>query len=284
MLYLTGANTSLAKSGGSAIQPDPSKSLGGYASSNQVPSSAVNSLFDLISVLTLEKMQKETIGICLINKFPKGAKNISLKVIADDNNLTEFKVAAVAMGVDLAMERIASRYQEPMMAEFYNASFYRAGVNIKITNPAAVGEEFVLYPFDVNCTAFAADFYGTYSAIDEAFENTDWTVKRLTEDTLRIERLDEQVVSGTEACSFISDGNVGFNFDGNYRNNADNSVILVDSEGTLAPEAGIGIWLQRIIKKSSNKSDEVLVKEFKEKTVILTTEEVEIVIDYELIP
>ena len=283
MIYLTGSSSSLVKSGGEFPQTDPMRSLGGFVSSSPVPNAAVNVLFDLISSLTIEKRQKETIGICLVNKFDFPVKNVTLKIIGDDTNLAEFKVAAVPVGNELFMEKISSRYQEPIQAEFFSAAFYRAGVNLKIVKPAAVGESFVLYPFDVMCESISEGMYGTYSAIDSALEDTDYTVKRLTDDTMRIERTDEMVISVPETCSFITDGELVLQFDGEYKNKADNSVALTNNDEPFLSGGAIGIWVQRLIKKSSNKTDEVLFAEYKAKTINNTGEEVEFILEYDLI-
>ena len=283
MIYLTGSSSSLVKSGGEFPQNDPMRSLGGFVSSSPVPNSAVNGIFDLISALTLEKRQKEVVGICLINKFDFPVKNVTLKIIGDDTNLAEFRVAAVSVGADLFMEKIANRYQEPIQAEFFSASFYRAGVNVKIEKPAIAGETFVLYPFDVMCEVTSGGFDGTYNAIDSAFEDTEYTVKRLTDDTMRIERTDEAIISVPEVCSIITDGELVLQFDGTYQNKLDNTVALTDEDKPFLTGNAVGIWIQRLIKKSSNKSDEVLFAEYKAKTINNTNEEVEFVLEYDLI-
>ena len=129
MIYLTGAATSLAKTQDNS-QSDASRSLGGYISSTPVPNAALNTLFDLISSYTLEKKPKETIAIGLINQFDKPVKDVELKIVTDENHEAVFKIAAVAVSSeDYAMEQIANRYQEPMLADFYDASFYRAAVD-----------------------------------------------------------------------------------------------------------------------------------------------------------
>ncbi|MEG1462126.1 MAG: hypothetical protein RSC48_03370 [Anaerorhabdus sp.] len=145
---MTGANASLAKSADNP-QSDVNRSLGGYISSTPVPNAAINSLFDLISSYTLEKRQKETIAIGLINQLDKAVKDVELKIVTDPDNEATFKIAAVSVGSNYLMEQIANRYQEPMSAEFHDASFYRAAVDIEITQYASEGEEIALYPFNV---------------------------------------------------------------------------------------------------------------------------------------
>lgn len=189
MLYLTGAGASLVKTQDNP-QTDAAKSLGGYISSTPVPNAALNSLFDLISAYTLEKRQKETIAIGLINQFDKEVKDVELKIVTDENHEAIFKIAAVAVSTDnYAMEHIANRYQEPMLAEFYDASFYRAAVDLKINQYASAGEEIALYPFNVSFEVKETGIEGTWNAFEEAFSNDEtYCVKRISETIFRIER------------------------------------------------------------------------------------------------
>lgn len=280
MLYLTGADTSLSKSQENP-QTDSSKSLGGYISSTPVPNAALNSLFDVISSYTLEKRQKETIAIGLINRFDKAVKNVELKIVTDENHLADFKVAAVSVSSDnYSMEHIANRYQEPLLAEFYNASFYRAAVDLKVNQYASEGEEIMLYPFNVSLEVKETGIEGTWNAFEEAFSN-DETYKaiRISENVFRIERRDETVIEEPVSCSYISTNGFQAEFLGKFENKADNSVIISNE---LEPNEAIGLWIQRTIKKNKYPSNEELLKEYKEKYIHETLEEVEVVISYNL--
>lgn len=280
MLYLTGADTSLSKSQENP-QTDSSKSLGGYISSTPVPNAALNSLFDVISSYTLEKRQKETIAIGLINRFDKAVKNVELKIVTDENHLADFKVAAVSVSSDnYSMEHIANRYQEPLLAEFYNASFYRAAVDLKVNQYASEGEEIMLYPFNVSLEVKETGIEGTWNAFEEAFSN-DETYKaiRISENVFRIERRDETVIEEPISCSYISTDSFQAEFLGKFENKDDNSVIISDE---LKPNEAIGLWIQRTIKKNKYPSNEELLKEYKEKYIHETIEEIEVVISYNL--
>ena len=280
MLYLTGADTSLSKSQENP-QTDSSKSLGGYISSTHVPNAALNSLFDVISSYTLEKRQKETIAIGLINRFDKAVKNVELKIVTDENHLADFKVAAVSVNSDnYSMEHIANRYQEPLLAEFYNASFYRAAVDLKVNQYASEGEEIMLYPFNVSLEVKETGIEGTWNAFEEAFSN-DETYKaiRISENVFRIERRDETVIEEPISCSYISTDSFHAEFLGKFENKADNSVIISDE---LKPNEAIGLWIQRTIKNNKYTSNEELLKEYKEKYIHETLEEVEVIISYNL--
>lgn len=281
MLYLTGAGASLVKTQDNP-QTDAAKSLGGYISSTPVPNSALNSLFDLISAYTLEKRQKETIAIGLINQFDKEVKDIELKIVTDENHEAIFKIAAVAVSTDnYAMEHIANRYQEPMLAEFYDASFYRAAVDLKINQYASAGEEIALYPFNVSFEVKETGIEGTWNAFEEAFSNDEtYCVKRISETIFRIERRDETVLEEPLNCSYITTEGFQAEFLGQLKNKADNSVIIKDS---LKPKEAVGIWVQRIIKKKHYPSNEELLKEYKDKYIRETVEEVEVIISYNLV-
>lgn len=281
MVYLTGAQASLVKSP-SNPQSDPSKSLGGYISSTQVPNAALNSLFDLLSSHTLEKRQKETMAIALINQFDYPVCNVELKIVTDDNHEAIFKVAAVSVNKnDYLMESIGNRYQEPLNAEFYSASFYRAAVEINIITAAAIGEEIALYPFNVIVNVLEAGMEGTWNAFEEAFSNDEtYTVKRVTESRFRIERRDETVLDVPLDCSYITSENFSAEFLGEFENKADGSVLIKD---TFQPHEAVGIWIQRQIKKNGYATDEEMIDEFVQKYVRNDSEEIELVISYDLV-
>lgn len=280
MLYLTGAEASLTKTGGDSPQSDVNKSLGGYISSSPVPNGAINVLFDLISSYTLANNPIETIGIALINKFDEKVRDVELKIVADEDNIANFKIAAVAVNSDLAMEHISNRYEQPINAEFYDASFYRASVDVKIDRPATAGEEIVFYPMNVVVEVKEGGLEGTWKAIFDSFEKDDvYIAKRLTTDTFRIERRDEEVVSEPLACSFIATEHSSFTFSGKLLNKKNNAVLISEE---LAPNSCIGIWIQRVLKKEKNISNEELINNYKNGIISKTEEEVELIVNYNL--
>lgn len=280
MIYLTGAGASLAKSP-SNPQSEVSKSLGGYISSTPVPNGALNVLFDLLSSYALEKKLKETIAIGLINQLGYDVKDVELKIVMHDDNDAIFKVAAVSVGSDYAMEQISSRYQEPMNAQFHDASFYRTAVEIEITNPAIAGEEIAVYPFNVVVNVIEGGIEGTWNAFLEAFSNDDtYSISRVTETRFRIERQDETVLSEPLDCSYITTENFRGVFSGQFANKADNSVLIKE---TLASKEAIGIWIQRQIKNNKYANNEQLINEFKQKFIRKYVEEVELIISYNLV-
>lgn len=280
MIYLTGAATSLAKTQDNP-QTDATLSLGGYISSTPVPNAALNTLFDLISSYTLEKKSEETIAIGLINQFDKPVKDVEIKIITDENHEALFKLAAVAVSSeDYAMEQIANRYQEPMLAEFHDASFYRAAVDLEIKQYASAGEEIALYPFNVSFEVRETGIEGTWEAFEEAFSNDEtYTVKRISETIFRIERRDETVLETPLDCSYITTEGFTAEFLGKLSNKADNSVIIKEE---LKPKEAVGIWLQRIVKKNNYPTNEQLIKEYKDKFVRENVEGVEMIISYNL--
>lgn len=279
MLYLTGAQTPLTKSGGASPQSDVNKSLGGYISSSPVPNGALNIVFDLISAYTLEKRTPETLAFALVNKFDRPVTDVELKIVTDEGNQAQFRIAAVAVDSEsMTMEHISNRYEQPINAQFHDVSFYRAAVDVKINNPASKGEEIVFYPMNVVVEVKESGLEGTWDAIFDAFDNDDtYVAKRLTAETFRIERRDEAVLSEPVACSYISTEGSSFTFEGELRNKANNTVLLSEE---LAAGACIGIWIQRVIKNSKPVSNEQLIKNFKEGFNYPKIEEVDLVINY----
>lgn len=281
MIYLTGASTSLTKTQDNP-QTDASKSLGGYISSTPVPNAALNALFDLISSYTLEKKPKETIAIGLINQFDKAVKDVELKIVTDENHEAVFKIAAVSVSSEnYSMEQIANRYQEPLMADFYDASFYRAAVDLKIKQYASAGEEIALFPFGISFEVKETGIEGTWRAFEEAFSNDEtYDVKRISETIFRIERRDETVLETPLECSYVTTEGFTAEFLGKLSNKVDNSVIIKEE---LKPKEAVGLWIQRIIKKNNYPTNEELLQEYKDKYIREKVEEVELILSYNLV-
>lgn len=283
MIYLTGANTSLAKSS-EAAQTDPAKSLGGYISSTPVPNGELNVLFDLISSFTLEKKKKETIALALVNKLDQAVNNVTLKVVVGNENLATFRVAAVKPDSSLAMEHIANRYAEPLAADFYSADFQRASVDIEITNPASAGEEIALYPFNVVVGVEESGIEGTWNAFENAFSNDEtYDVVRISENRFRVLRKDESVLPEPLTCSYVSTESFSCNFLGKFTNGAVGEVTIIDEDSQLNPGEAIGLWIQRDLKKYKYPTNQQLIEDYKNKVIKETIETAELVISYNII-
>ena len=283
MIYLTGANTSLVKSS-EAAQTDPAKSLGGYISSTLVPNGELNALFDLISSHTLEKKKKETIALALVNKLDKAVNNVTLKVVVGNENLATFRVAAVKPDSSLAMEHIANRYAEPLAADFYSADFQRASVDIEITNPASVGEEIALYPFNVVVEVEENGIDGTWNAFENAFSNDEtYDVIRISEKRFRVLRRDENVLNEPISCSYVATDGFSCDFVGKFANGAVGEVTIIDEDSQLNPGEAVGLWIQRDLKKYKYPTNQQLIEDYKNKVIKETIETAEIVISYNIL-
>lgn len=283
MIYLTGANTSLAKSS-EAAQTDPAKSLGGYISSTPVPNGELNVLFDLISSFTLEKKKKETIALALVNKLDQAVNNVTLKVVVGNENLATFRVAAVKPDSSLAMEHIANRYAEPLAADFYSADFQRASVDIEITNPASVGEEIALYPFNVVVGVEESGIEGTWNAFENAFSNDEtYDVVRISENRFRVLRKDESVLPEPLTCSYVSTEGFSCDFVGKFANGAVGEVTIIDEDSHLNPGEAVGLWIQRDLKKYKYPTNQQLIEDYKNKVIKETIETAELVISYNIL-
>lgn len=277
MLYLTGASSSSKFN--EAIQDDPMKSLGGYISSNAVPNMSVNTLFDLVSLKTIKEKTKETIAIGLVNKFNVSVFDISFKIISDQDNICEFKVAATSVDKNNCMEHIYNRYSEPFNVRFHDATFFKGSVDVEIINPAIKGEEIIFEPFDIEVMVEESGIDGTFNAINKAFQDSDFEIKRITTNIFRIKRKDDIIIEIPFTCSYLSTENAQFKFFDKFKNIKDNEVVLIDE---LQPNEAIGIWIQRNVTNVVEKSNEDLLKDYDEKRKIDTLEEVELVINYNI--
>lgn len=280
MLYLTGASTSIAKSG-EAPQDDPMKSLGGYVSTSPVPNAAINTLFDLVSMKTIKERAKETIAIALVNKFNYAVSEVSLKVVGEPENVCVFRVASVPIDDTYKMEHINNRYSEPLSADFYDATFYRASVDVEIRKPGVKDEEIVFDPFDVTAVVKEGGVEGTYQAIADAFSTSEnYGVRRINETKFRIERKDDNTIETPLDCSYIATDGAEFEFADKFKNVVNNEVILTDE---LQPQHAIGIWLQRQVADTAEKTNEDLIEDFDNGIIDETVEEVELSINYNIV-
>lgn len=280
LLYLTGADISLAKSEENP-QTDAARSLGGFISSTPVPNAALNGLFDTISSYTLSKRPKETIAVALINRLDKAVDDVELKIITDEDNVAEFKIAAVVVSSDrYQMEQIANRYQEPMAAEFHNVDFFRAAVDIVVEQYADAGEEIALYPFGIAFTVQECGWDGTWKAFEEAFAADEtYGIKRLSERKYRIYRRDDTVVNPEEECYYITTEGFKAEFNGKFGNLRDNTALISEH---MEPGDAIGIWIQRTIKNKARKSNKELIHDYLHHVIPYDTEEVTLEVNYNI--
>ena len=278
MLFLTGVSSSLANSGGMP-QDDPMKSLGGYVSISPVPNAALNSLFDLVSLKSIKERTKETIAIALINKFSKPVSDVNLKIVSSQDSVCSFKIAAVSLDENYCMEHISNRYSQPMMAEFYDATFNPGSVDVEITRLPIPGEEVDFSPFDVMVQFSKSNYDDVINDIIKAFNTTnDYRVKRLSEKAFRIERTDDKSIDEPLECSFLSsDNNVEFKFNDFFKNISKKEVLISER---LEPNEGIGIWIQREVLSKNEKLDTELINDYDKKIIKEIVEEIELVVSY----
>lgn len=281
MFYLTGAQSSLKKSN-EVTQTDIMKSLGGYISSSPVPNNMINTLFDMVSLKTIKDKSQETICIGLINKLEKTVSDVTLKIITPQEAICNFKIGAVLADKNLCVESIENRYSQPLSVDFFDATFFKASVDVKISKPASTGESISFEPFDVIAyVERGGNFNGTWNAINKAFSNSeDYTAKRLTEDTFRIERKDDKLLEKAFKPSYLSTDSCELIFLDDFKNLKDNEVSLIDS---LEPGDGIGIWIQRTISNFAEKENEEMIDDYNSKREFEKLEEVELVVNYNIV-
>ena len=280
MLFLTGASSSLINSGGTP-QSDSMKSLGGYVSNSPVPNGALNSLFDFVSLKSIKDRTKETIAIALINKFNEPVYDVSLKVVCSKDSSCAFKVAAVSLNNEYCMEHINNRYSQPMMAEFHDATFNSASVDVEIIKLPIKDEEVHFSPFEVTVQFTESTYDAVINDIIKEFHKTNaYKVKRLSEKVFRIERNDDTTIAELIQCSYISSDDAEFKFLDFFRNDANKEVSLVEN---LEPNQGIGLWIQREVLDDNEKTNIDLINDYDKKIIKEIVEEIELVINYNVI-
>lgn len=279
MIFLTGASSSLSNSGGMS-QDDVTLSLGGYVSNSPVPNGALNSLFDIVSLKSIKDKTKETIGIALINKFSESVSDVELKIVSDQDSVCSFKVAAVSLNEDYCMEHINNRYSQPIAAEFHDATFNPASVDVEILKLPIPGEETHFSPFDVMVKFTESNYDSVISNIARAFNETGiYCVKRLSERIFRISRVDDKTIDNPIECSFLSSDDSEFKFHGCLKNVSSKQVLISE---LIEPNKGFGIWLQREVLSNCDKSNSEMIDEYDKKIVKDTIENIELVINYNI--
>lgn len=272
MLYLTGATSSIERSGGNSPQTDVNKSLGGYISSTPVPNGSLNALFDSVSLISVQRAQPETLGFGLVNEF-SSPMDVKIRIITHKNAVAKFAIAAVATE-NGSMERIGSRYALPLYGEFYDASFSRASVEARIEQYAGIGEEILLLPFGVTAKAEVASWDGTFQAIQKAFDGSEYKVTRVSRRRFVVERLADDVVE-PQTCRAVSTGAAAIKFFSDLKNDLTGEVNL----GVVQPGQIVGLWLQRTVKKEYRTNEQIL-RDRKIGYIEPTEEDVEVVIEF----
>ena len=251
-------------------------------SSTPVPNGALNVLFDQISLLTLQNRPTECMAFALINGYNQPVSDVEIKIVGADDDVCQFEVAAVKVN-DLQMESLKTRYSLPINATFYNADFRRAGVQVTIISPAAVGEEFVLEPFNILVKSpKTADYKGTFDAVAEAFADSSvWQVVYVSEKVFRIERKDYEAIDPFPVSVMAEeDGRIRLEFDGDFRNAINNTLLLAE---TMDTDQCVGLWIKRTIKETAHKTCDQLFEEYDAKVKEETLERISLVVNYNLV-
>ena len=105
-----------------ALQAKPNLSLGGFKSSSPVSNSVFNSLFGDLSLLSLERANKEYIGLVLKNDLLQATDTIKIWLEPALNGYCKYRVAVVELSTTNEMEAIPTLYSQPMYAEFYEVN------------------------------------------------------------------------------------------------------------------------------------------------------------------
>ena len=126
---------------GTAIsQPKPEFSLGGYMSSSPVPNGILGNLFSELSLLTLDKLQDEFIGLILYNEQTTPSNDVELyfnypapDLNGNPTNIYKYYIASVQLNTTgQPMENILNRNAQPFNATFYDAAGQSEAVNLGV--------------------------------------------------------------------------------------------------------------------------------------------------------
>lgn len=100
-------------------------SLGGYVSSTEVPNDIYNAVFDELSLSEIIGRKNQYRAIVLYNDSDIVLSNVELSIVAEDTNICDYQLAAVAMTETedgaFIMDSIPNSYSKPTVT-FYNAT------------------------------------------------------------------------------------------------------------------------------------------------------------------
>lgn len=287
ILFLTGAPSSLKKSD-VAPQPDPQRSLGGYVSSSPVPNAALNELFDLVSTGMLNDRPVETIAIGLVNQLDKPVTDVRLSIVVSQKPICSWRVAATALSEDMRMESIPNRYAEPIGAEFYDATFQRACVDLEVVGEPLKDDQFLILPLALTVDVRENGLKGFWNGLKAACrQSAQYECERVSETVFRISYANETIApeEGIE-CHVVKDSAADIRFLGKFINGATGEVLLIDADAQpkqkIVPGDGIGLWLQRFVSSDwEAPTDEELIEIKKRGEILQKSEKAEIIITYQ---
>ncbi len=277
-LYLTGADNSLIESGNNSPQNNPDNSLGGYVSSTLAPSGNLNEMFDLITNFA-EEDKTETFCFCLKNNLTD-VTDVKATILTTNRNIGKFKVGVSDIDEILYTEKISNKYHIPQSVVFVEANLYKAFVDVEIVTLGSIGEEFTIMPFDVLGEIKEFSYDGVFDALAKGFKESGglYSVKRLNEKNLRIERVDETVESFE--CELITTDGLDLRFSKTFGNEV-NQELVIDAD--FKADEMKAIWIQRTVEKQTL-SDLQVLNNYDNKTVSEKLEEIELIISYNTQP
>lgn len=120
MLYYTGAIQHLAQ------QTDPSKSLGGYISSSQVPNDVLGNLFPTIDYSTLINKTKHIRVVAFLNTTGGIINNFSIYTNTPPDSFSKLKVGLILNEIDEScnipyFETLPNGFSTPLYIQLYDA-------------------------------------------------------------------------------------------------------------------------------------------------------------------
>lgn len=227
-------------------QQNPIKSLGGFRSSTMIPNGDLNSLFDDVSLNSIEERLKEVKVCYLKNTKTTSLSEITLFTEQSTDSPFSLRIGAVS---GLNAELLGSKNQIPYGVQFYKSDSVFSYSDLICNKDFVPGETVVIegqeiYVGDGKIESFLQN------AIVEFDFNITYSAVIIDEKTLRIkyrnleEYTNTPVVVTQEVDTITATDFGGF---------LDNSILLKDE---LEPEESICLFVMRIFDKQNKKTVE----------------------------
>lgn len=266
-------------------QMEPTKSLGGFISSTEVPNDFFSNLFGEITNNSL--LENNVEHICLAIKTNSNLENLIITANAIKQSIGRFRVAAVKGTMDncgvFKLPKMQNIFSKPSNLKFYNfTSFYgetKIGFNI---NPIE-GEEIKIYSNNEHVgTIFYDEFFKEIYIENDFVDDFSFDVRYNYEQMIfELYLIQKDINNFDPAIEVIRESDQSEI--GNIENQlpSENFIQL----GNLTEEEVLGIYIERSFTKEAIKETKALnckkmFVNYNTKIEPITTEEIELYIDY----
>lgn len=217
-----------------------------------MPNGDMNSLFDDISLLSIEERMKE-VKVCFL-KNDKTVPYSNVSIFTEQTLDCPFSIRIGAVSGSYA-ELLSSKNEIPYDVEFHRADVVFAFADL-ICEKEFVPQEIVIIEGQEIPVGDGKIETFLDNAIEEFEFNPTYSAVKQDDKTLRLKHREVGEFTNTPVVSTQNPGTITVSDFGGY---VDNSLLLAE---TIEPEDSICLYIMRIFKKKIEKTDEQWNEEF----------------------